>query len=90
MEQYPIPVIGDLSTALNKGDRFSTLDLQDAYSQMALGKDSKKLKVINKHRDLFCFNWLPFRVASVLANFQRAARPSWSASSPGRRHRGHA
>ncbi|XP_040360123.1 uncharacterized protein K02A2.6-like [Ixodes scapularis] len=70
-EQYPLPVIDDLFAALNGGDRYSTLDLRDAYNQVPLDDESKKLTVINTHRGLFCFNRLPFGFSSAPAIFQR-------------------
>ncbi|XP_042143775.1 uncharacterized protein K02A2.6-like [Ixodes scapularis] len=70
-EQYPLPVIDDLFAALNGRDRYSTVDLRDAYNQVPLDDESKKLTVINTHRGLFCFNRLPFGISSAPAIFQR-------------------
>nr|XP_050024285.1 uncharacterized protein K02A2.6-like [Dermacentor andersoni] len=51
-EQYPLPVINDLFAALPEGDVYSTLDLRDAYNQVPLDEQSKKLTVINTHREV--------------------------------------
>nr|XP_037290563.1 uncharacterized protein K02A2.6-like [Rhipicephalus microplus] len=54
-----------------RGERFSILDLRDAYNQIPLDKESRKLAVINTHKGLFCFNRLPFGIASAPVIFQR-------------------
>ena len=42
-----------------------------AYQQIELEKESQQLVVINTHRGLFCYNRLPFGIASAPAIFQR-------------------
>lgn len=71
VEQYPLPVIQDIFARLNGGESFSTLDLRDACSQVPLDEAARKLCVINTHRGFFCYNRLPFLIASVPAIFQR-------------------
>lgn len=70
-EQYPLPLIEDIFASLNGGDLFSTLDLREAYSQIPLDEESKKLTVINTHKGLYFYNRLPFGVASAPPIFQR-------------------
>ena len=50
---------------------FSTLGLIQAYQQLVLYEESQELVTINTHLGLYCFNCLPFGVASVLTIFQR-------------------
>ena len=50
---------------------FSHLDLSNAYSQIKLDKEAKKLLVINTNLDLFQYNRLPFGVSSTPAIFQQ-------------------
>ena len=45
--------------------------MSQAYSQLPLSPDSRKLVVINTHRGLFQFNRLPFGVSSAPGIFQR-------------------
>lgn len=71
LEQYPLPLIEDIFAQLGGGERFSILDLRDAYNQIPLDEESRKLAVINTHKGLFCFNRLPFGIASAPAIFQR-------------------
>lgn len=71
LEQYPLPVINDMFTSLSGGKHFSTLDLRDAYNQVPLDEQSRQLCVITTHKGLFCYNRLPFGIASAPAIFQR-------------------
>nr|XP_050033287.1 uncharacterized protein K02A2.6-like [Dermacentor andersoni] len=70
-EQYPLPVTNDIFAALHEGGVYSTLNLRDAYNQVPLDEQSKKLPLINTYLGLFCFNRLPFGVSSAPAIFQR-------------------
>nr|XP_037279976.1 uncharacterized protein K02A2.6-like [Rhipicephalus microplus] len=71
MEQYPLLRVDDTFANLNGGEAFSTLDLRNAYNQLPLDEDSKRLVVFNTHKGLYCFNRLPFGVSSAPAIFQR-------------------
>lgn len=70
-EQYPLPKIDDIFAALSGGEVFSTLDLRNAYNQLPLDDDAKKITVLNTHKGLFCCNRLAFGIASAPALFQR-------------------
>ncbi|XP_064469193.1 uncharacterized protein K02A2.6-like [Ornithodoros turicata] len=69
--QYPLPRPEELFAKLNGGQKFSKLDLSEAYLQMELDEEAKKLLVINTHKGLFQFNRMPFGIASAPAIFQR-------------------
>ena len=56
---------------LSGGEKFTKLDLQQAYLQLQLEEESRKYVTINTHRDLFEYTRLPFGVASAPALFQR-------------------
>ena len=71
LDRYPIPKIEDLFASLTGGQKFSKLDLSQAYNQIVLDDDSKKYVVINTHKGLYRFNRLPFGVASAPGIFQR-------------------
>ena len=72
IEQYPLPKVEDNFASLAGGKRFSKLDLKDAYLQMVMSDDSKRLFTINTHKGLFRYNRLVFGVASAAALWQRA------------------
>ena len=46
------------------------MDLANAYLQIPLDKQSKEYTTINIHKGLYCYNWLPFGVASTPSIFQ--------------------
>ena len=71
IDQYPLPKPNDLFTILNGGEKFTKIDLSDAYLQVQLDDDSKDLLVINTHKGLFRFNRLPFGIASAPSIFQK-------------------
>jgi len=56
---------------LNNGEKFSKIDLADAYLQLCLDENAQKLVVVNTPWGLFKYKRLPFGVASAPAVFQR-------------------
>ena len=68
---YPIPRIEDLFASLAKGQKFTKLDLKDAYAQVPLSEEAKKYTTINTTKGLFQYARLPFGVAAAPAIFQR-------------------
>lgn len=70
VDHYPLPKVDDLLTKLHGGDKFTKLDLSQAYAQFELD-DSKKYTVINTHRGLFMYNRLIYGLASSPGIFQR-------------------
>lgn len=69
--EYPFPTSDELFTKLNGGQKFSKLDLSQAYNQIVLDKDSRKHVTINTHQGLYRYTRLPFGIASAPAIFQR-------------------
>ena len=63
-DAYPLPRIEDLFASLTGGQLFTKLDLAHAYQQVPLDKDSQLVT--------YCYNRLPFGIASAPAIFQRA------------------
>ena len=72
VDQYPLPWPEDLVALLAGGQHFSKIDLSHAYQQMILEESSQELVTINTHKGLYCYNHLPFGVASAPALFQKA------------------
>ncbi|XP_057673038.1 uncharacterized protein LOC130904346 [Corythoichthys intestinalis] len=71
VDQYPIPKPRDLFTKLAGGERFTKLDLSQAYQQVELEDSSKQYLTINTHKGLYQVNRLPYGVASTPAIFQK-------------------
>ena len=66
-DSYPLPRIEDLFASLCGGQLFSKLYLAHAYQQIPLDEDSQLFTTINTHKGLYCYNRLPFGVASAPA-----------------------
>ena len=63
-DTYPLPKIEDLFASLSGGKLFSKVDLASAYQQIPLDEQSKEFTTINTPKGLYCYNRLPFGVAS--------------------------
>ena len=72
IEQYPLPRIEDLYAKLQGGQKFTTLDMAEAFLQIELDEESLQYMVVNTHKGLFRYKRLPFGVSSASAIFQRA------------------
>ena len=70
VDQHPIPKPEDIFASMAGGKLYTTLDLSQAYQQLMLDEESKELVTISTHLGLFCYNRLPFGVASAPAIFQ--------------------
>lgn len=70
-DKYPIPKTEDIFATLNGGEKFTKLDLSQAYQQLVLNPDSRNLLTINTHKGLFRPTRLQFGVHSASGIFQR-------------------
>ncbi|KIH64820.1 reverse transcriptase [Ancylostoma duodenale] len=61
----------DVFATLNGGAVFSQIDLSNAYLQIELSDDSKKMVVINTHRGVYKYNRQPFGIKTAPVIFQR-------------------
>ena len=71
LDNYPLPRVEDLFTAMSGGTLFTKLDLTHAYQQLCLSPESKKYTTVNTSKGLFHYERLPFGISSALAIFQR-------------------
>lgn len=71
VDHFPLPKIDDLFARLQGGAIFSKLDLAQAYAQICLDDESKKLVTIATHKGLFQYQRLPYGVACAPAQFQK-------------------
>ena len=66
-----MPKIDDIFANLAGGQKFSKVDLRQAYLHLPMDEESMKLPTINTHKGLHQFTCLPFGVASSPAIWQR-------------------
>ena len=65
IDKYPIPKIEDLFAKMAGGQKFTKLDMSQAYQQLCLDEDSQKYVIINTSKGLFRYNRLPFGISSA-------------------------
>ena len=71
VDQYPLPRIEDMFPVMAGGQKFTKIDLTQAYLQLTLAEESREYTTINTPKGLYQFKRLPFGVASATAIFQR-------------------
>ena len=69
---YPLQRIEDIFASLAGGQKFSKLDLRQAYLQCEVEEESRKLLTINTYHGLYRYNRLGFGIASAPAIWQRS------------------
>ncbi|XP_046749823.1 uncharacterized protein K02A2.6-like [Diprion similis] len=68
---HPIPNRDHLINNLQRGKFFTEVDLREAYTQIPLEENSRKILTLSTHRGLFQPTKLPFGVASAPGYFQQ-------------------
>jgi len=71
LHRHPIPRVDDLFATLQGGQKFTKLDLSQAYQQSPLHPDSRKYVVINTQKGLFQYTRLPLAFRQLLVFFRR-------------------
>ena len=66
MEQYPLPHIEDIFAKLAGGQKFTKIDLRQAYHQMVVEESSKEYLTINTRQGLYHYNHLALYLALLL------------------------
>ena len=67
-EEYPLPRIDDIFAKLAGGQKFTKIDLRQAYHQMEVEEESQEYLTINTHQGLYRCNHLVFGITSAPAN----------------------
>ncbi|XP_055522456.1 uncharacterized protein K02A2.6-like [Wyeomyia smithii] len=70
-DRHPLPHPDDIFAELAGCRFFSCIDFSDAYLQVEVEEESRKLLTINTHKGLFQYNRLPPGVKSAPGAFQR-------------------
>jgi len=70
-DHYPLPTSSELMTKLSDCKIFTKLDLRNAYQQLPVKEEFRKLLTINTMKGLFVVNCLPFGISSASSIFQR-------------------
>ena len=68
--EHPMPSIEELLVKLNGGEKFSKLDLSQAYQQVELDNESQSLVAINTHLGLYTYTRCPYGISAAPSLFQ--------------------
>lgn len=71
IDSYPIPNTVDQLATLAGGEKFTKLDLSQAYQQLELDEESMEMLTINTHQGLYQPSRLQFGIHSATGIFQR-------------------
>ncbi|XP_044764494.1 uncharacterized protein K02A2.6-like [Coccinella septempunctata] len=71
IDEHPLPSIEELFATMSGGDKFTKLDLQQAYLQMEVHPEDQKLLTLSTHKGLYQCTRLWYGVASAPAIWQR-------------------
>ena len=71
VDQYPLPKIQDIFASLAGGQRFTEIDLRQAYNQLEMNDNSKSYLTINTHKGLYSYNRLVFGISASPSIWQR-------------------
>lgn len=71
IDEHPLPTIDELFANMAGGQKFSKLDLSQAYLQMEVRPEDREILTLNTHLGLYQPSRLMYGVASAPAIFQR-------------------
>ncbi|KAK9736597.1 Reverse transcriptase (RNA-dependent DNA polymerase) [Popillia japonica] len=71
VDEYPLPTIELLFSSMAEGDKFSKLDLQQAYLQIEVRPEDKKYLTLSTPKGLYRSTRLVYGIASAPAIWQR-------------------
>ena len=71
LDAYPIPSTIDQLATLAGGEKFTKLDLSQAYQQLELDEQSRELLTVSTHQGLYQPSRLQFGIHSATGIFQR-------------------
>ena len=71
MDIHPLPKLEELVENISDNDYYATLDMKDAYYQIALNKSSRDLTTFSDGISLYRFKRLPFGLSCSPAIFVR-------------------
>lgn len=70
-ETHPLPTLEDMRTKLRGAKYFTRLDLKDAFHQLELDEESKKVTTFITHRGMFRYTRLLFGLSCAPEIFQK-------------------
>ncbi|XP_055714804.1 uncharacterized protein LOC129808923 [Phlebotomus papatasi] len=71
VDKHPLPTVEELFQDMAGGDKFSKLDLSQAYMQLEMREEDREILTLNTHKGLYKPTRLMYGVASAVAIWQR-------------------
>lgn len=71
IDEHPLPTINELFASMAGGTKFTKIDLQQAYLQLEVHEEDRKLLTLSTHKGLFRNTRLMYEIASAPAIWQR-------------------
>ena len=71
VDQFLLPNPEESFVTLSRGQKYTKLDMSQAYQQILLDEESRELATINTHKGLYRPTLLPYGVSSATAIFQK-------------------
>ncbi|XP_055701801.1 uncharacterized protein K02A2.6-like [Phlebotomus papatasi] len=71
VDKHPLPTTEELFADMAGGEKFSKLDLSQAYLQMEVRQEDRELLTLNTHKGLYQPTRMMYGVASAVAIWQR-------------------
>ncbi|XP_055706495.1 uncharacterized protein LOC129806739 [Phlebotomus papatasi] len=71
VDRYPLPTIEELLADMAGGQKFTKIDLSQAYLQMEIKEEDRELLTLSTHKGLYMPTRLMYGVASAVAIWQR-------------------
>jgi len=71
VDKYPLPKPRDIFATLAGGEKFTKLDLRQAYLQCPVNKHSREILTLNTHKGLYTTNRLAFGISPSPSIWQR-------------------
>lgn len=72
IDKYPLPRIEEVFAKIGGGEKYSKIDLKNAYNQFVLSDESQELTTINTQRGLYKYTRLVYGLANAPAIFQKS------------------
>ena len=69
--KYTIPTIEERLTLLTKAKVFTVVDVSEAFHTIELDEESSLLTTFHGPDGHYCYNWIPFGIASGPEEYQR-------------------
>ena len=69
-KQYLLPTVEECFAAVTGGEKFSVIDIKQAYNNIPIRKEDQIITTMNTHLGQYCWTRLPYGISSRAGIFQ--------------------